>query len=223
MSLRNAGKEVPVQSHQCSFTAMQTGTGHPELDRILTDMSPLCFEVELVAVEQPGDYQKDHWAMTDHEKTVAISALREEGNALYKQGNHDGASGKYFEALSYLEEQIIKEKPQSDEWYAIANLKVPLLLNYAQCKLLEEEYAEVIRHTTSVLEIDPGNIKALYRRGRAHSASWDVHGATLDLRRAVELDASLGSAVEKELRTLTQRVKEKDAAERERLRGKLFT
>ena len=202
---------------------MQTGTGYPELDQILTNMSPLCFEMELVAVEQPGNYKKDHWAMTDPEKTVAVSALREEGNALYKQGNYGGASGKYFEALSYLEEQIVKEKPQSEEWYAIANTKVPLLLNYAQCKLLEEEYAEVIRHTTSVLEIDPENIKALYRRGRAHSASWDVHEATRDLRMAVELDPSLGSAVEKELKALTQRVKEKDAAERERLRGKLFT
>lgn len=223
MALRKAGKEVPVQSHQCSFSAMQTGTGHPDLDGILGDMCPLCFELELVGVEQPGDYKKDHWAMTDGEKTVATSALREEGNALYKRGDYEGASGKYFEALSYLEERIIKEKPQSEEWYAIANKKVPLLLNYAQCKLLGEDYAEVIRHTTSVLEIDPGNIKALYRRGRARSAGWDVQEATEDLRRAAELDPSLGGTVEKELRALTQRVKEKDAAERERLRGKLFT
>lgn len=202
---------------------MQHGTGHPELDKILEDGSPLCFEFELLRVEQPGDYQQDHWAMTDGEKSAAVSVLKEEGNTLYKEGEYEHASEKYFQALSYLEEQIIKEKPHSETWYSIAKQKVPLLLNYAQCKLLMHDYADTIRHTTSVLEVEPDNVKALYRRGKARSATWDVEEATRDLRKAAELDTSLASTVEKELRVLAERVKEKDTAEKERFRGKLFT
>ena len=174
-------------------------------------------------MDQPGNYQQDHWAMTDDEKATAIPVLKEEGNSLYKEGKHNLASEKYFQALSYLEEQIIKEKPKSETWHAITKQKVPLLLNYAQCKLLMQDYADAIRHTTSVLEVEPKNIKALYRRGKAHSASWDVEEATRDLRKAAELDNSLTHAVEKELRALGERVKEKDVAERDRLRGKMFT
>ena len=85
-----------------------------------------------------------------------------------------------------------------------------------------KDYPDTIRHTTSALELEPDNIKALYRRGKAHAASWDVQEATADLQRAAELDPSLRSAVEKELKSLVQRVKEKDVVERERLRGKLF-
>lgn len=223
MAMRKAGKEVPQQEHHCSFAAMQQGTGYPELDQIFQDSAPLCFELELVEVEQSGDYKQDHWAMTESEKEAAVSVLRGEGNTLYKKGEYLQASQKYFDALSFLEEQLIKEKPQSDTWHGIANRKVPFLLNYAQCKLLLQEYVEVVRHTTSVLEIDSENVKALYRRGKAHSASWDVEEAKRDLLRAAELDVSLSATVDKELKGLAQRVREKEAAERERLRGKMFT
>lgn len=35
-------------------------------------------------------------------------------------------------------------------------MKVPLLLNYAQCKLIQKEYYLVIEHCTTVLKIEPG-------------------------------------------------------------------
>ena len=219
--LEKSGKNIPHHHHHCSFGAMQ-GTGHPDLDKILEERLPLCFELELIRVEQPGEYKQESWAMNDAEKETAIKILREEGNTLYKEGKYSMASEKYFEALSYLEEQLIREKPHAKSWHDIAKRKVPLLLNYAQCKLLMKEYTEVIRHTTSVLEIEDDNVKALYRRGKAHSARWDVQEAEEDLKRAAKLDASLVKAVEKELRSLTLRVKQNNVLEMEKLKGKMF-
>ena len=46
--------------------------------------------------------------------------------------------------------------------------------------------------------------------------------AERDLNKAVELDPSLAKAVEKELKAMHERVKEKDKEEKERLKGKLF-
>ena len=51
---------------------------------------------------------------------------------------------------------IFREKPQDAEWLDLRSRKVPLLLNFAQCKLSKKEYYPVIEHTTEVLESDPG-------------------------------------------------------------------
>ncbi len=221
IALKNAGKPVPPRAHQCSFSVMK-GTGHRDLDKIIEDAAPLSFEFELLSIEHPGSYKQDHWAMSNKEKSSAIVRLRTEGNSLYNEDEYLLASKKYFEALSYLEEQLIQEKPQSDSWFDISMKKVPFLLNYVQCKWRMEDYAEVIRHTTVVLEIDPDNIKALFRRGRAYSAAWDAKEAEQDLKRAAQLDPKLGKVVDNELASLKERVKEKDDAERERLKGKMF-
>ena len=49
-----------------------------------------------------------------------------------------------------------REKPGSDESNHLEDLKIPLLLNYSQCKLLSCEYYEVIEHTSQVLKREPG-------------------------------------------------------------------
>ena len=210
------------QQHRCGFHHAVGGSGHCDLDSVIQNGSPIVFEFELVSVRQPGEYMKDSWAMTVVEKTEAVAALRGEGNALYELGKCEEAAQKYFLALSYLEELSIKEKAHSDEWNRIEEKKVPLLLNYAQCKLLMKDYAEVIRHTTTVLEFDGNNVKALFRRGKAHAGCWNIEEAKLDFSKSSMLDPSLSKAVDKELATLMQRVHEKDAEERNTYKGKLF-
>ena len=209
--------------HHCGYSAMIHGTGHKDLNALVHDRPPLAFEIELLRIEQPGDYKQDSWAMSDKEKTDIIPKLREEGNSLYKSGDYNGAAGKYYEALSYLESLGIKEKPQSDEWNKIESDKVPLLLNYSQCQLLLKDYPEVIRHTSKVLEYDYNNVKALYRRGKAYAASWSQEEAEKDLMAVIKLDPTLQKTVEKELNNLRERIKKKEKEEREILRGKLFS
>lgn len=222
MAKRQAGQSVDHHHHHhCGFSAMQV-TGHSDLDKIIEEQSPLAFEFEIMDVEQPGDYKQASWAMTEDERASAVPTLKEEGNALYRQRNYQAAAEKYFEALSHLEGLSIKEKPKSDVWNSIEEKKVPLLLNYAQCKLLMQDYAEVIRHTTTVLEFDRSNVKALYRRAKAHASCWNVDEARADFAEVVRLDPSLSRTVEKELTALSERVKEKDKEEKEKFRGKLF-
>lgn len=56
-----------------------------------------------------------------------------------------GAATKYFDAISHLEALLLREKPGGDEYLEIEKLKWPILLNYAQCKLSQGEFYEVIR------------------------------------------------------------------------------
>ena len=223
MEWRKTGRFVKNHpAHLCSIAVMY-GTGHPDLDALGTERCPLIFEIELLNVEQPGKYKMDHWAMTESDKSLAIPKLKEEGNKLYEEGEYEKAAVCYFDALCFTEEQIMREKPNSTMWQRHVDKKVPLLLNYAQCKLHMKEYVETIRHCSAVIQYKPDNVKAYFRRGKAYAAVWDVKEAKADFNKAVELDPTLEKTVEKEIKALMARVKEKDAEEKLRLKGKLFT
>lgn len=49
-----------------------------------------------------------------------------------------------------------REKPHDIEWNKLNKQKLPLLLNFAQCKLSEGDYYPVIEHCTTVLQSEPG-------------------------------------------------------------------
>jgi len=55
------------------------------------------------------------------------------------------------------------------------NKKVPCNSNLAMCNLKLKEYKQCIHFATKVIDIDPGNIKAIYRRGMSHLACNDVN------------------------------------------------
>ena len=150
---------------------------------------------------------------------------------------------------------IHREKPQDDEWLALRDQKLPLLLNYSQCKLLMEDYYIVIEHCTEALEIDPGrmmmpppscspracahgsslfslfnvffffsildNVKALYRRARAHHGAWNPSNAKEDYFRVIALDQKLENTCKKELKKLEDSEKLKDKEDMEKMK-KLF-
>ena len=137
--------------------------------------------------------------------------LKEEGNALYKAGEHHKAADKYHEALIYLEELVNNEEPQSSAWINIMEIKVVVLLNFSQCKLLFGEYNEVISHTSSILEFDSENVKALFRRGKANAALCNVDKAKADFEEVMRLDTTLCRSVEKELASLKVTIREREA------------
>jgi len=85
-------------------------------------------------------------------------------------------------------------------------------LNLALCALRRSRFDDCLRHTGWVLNSEPHNVKALYRRGIATATlGTDLEGALSDLRAARKLEPS-NAAVTKEI----LRVKEKAKAARNR-------
>ncbi|XP_008548816.1 AH receptor-interacting protein [Microplitis demolitor] len=207
-----------VNRHCCGVTLQNEGVGYKDLNDLLKNPQDLSFTIELLSVINSDEYEKELWQMTESEKLDYIPMLREKGNEEFRKKNYDVAAEKYRTAIGILEQLMLIEKPKDEEWVKLNKLKNPLLLNYAQCKLLNKEYYAVIEHCTTVLESEPENVKALYRRGKAHIGAWNQIEASRDLRRAAELDPTLKSAVEKELQALTSAIKEKEESEK-----KLFT
>lgn len=116
----------------------------------------MMFTIELLSVEDPKDYDKESWQMKPEEKMQLIPNLKAEGNELYKQNKIAEAEAKYKKALGMVEQLMLREKPEDKEWLEFRAQKMPLLLNFAQCKLFQKDYYAVIEHTSEVIEADHG-------------------------------------------------------------------
>ncbi|KAK0178487.1 hypothetical protein PV327_007375 [Microctonus hyperodae] len=215
-TLRELGKPKSdkARNHCCGVTLQNEGVGYPDLNELLKTPQDLEFTIELLEVIQSSEYEKESWQMTEDEKLKNIPILREKGNVLFKEKNYKAAADTYASAIGILEQLMLAEKPRDEEWLNLNKMKNPLLLNYSQCKLLNKEYYDVIEHCTTVLETEPDNMKALYRRGKAHIGAWNETEAIRDLKRVAELDSTLSAVVNKELQTLANAIKQKNESQK---------
>jgi len=67
------------------------------------------------------------------------------------------------------------------------------------------------------------NVKALYRRGKAHLGAWNPKEARSDFERVAQLDQSMTRAVQKELANLNALEKQKINDDRALFEGKIFS
>lgn len=114
-----------------------------------------------------------------------------------------------------------REKPNDEHWLALAKQKIPVLLNYAQCRLLDNDYYAVIEHCNEILQLEPDNIKALYRRAKAHAGAWNPDEACRDYQRVADLNPSLQNNIQKELKLIAEEKRKRDLQDRLNLQ-KLF-
>lgn len=222
-SLRDIRKgKAHTNHHCCGMSLKEHGLGYADLDGLMQKPQPLEFILELLTVEEPGEYRKESWAMDIEEKLNALPQLRMEGNRLYTEKNFQAAAEKYGEALGMLEQLVLREKPGDEEFVKLDEMKIPFLLNYAQCKLCLEDFYPVIEHTTEVLKKQPDNVKALYRRAKAHVGAWNPKEAREDFERVAQLDPSLAKSVAAEVANLEKLEREKTNQDKLLLQGKMF-
>lgn len=73
----------------------------------------------------------------------------------------------------------------------------------------------------NVCAFSTDNVKALFRRAKAHMGAWNPHEAREDFMRVMELDHSLRATVQKELKQLEEMEKKRDEEDRSKLK-KMF-
>ncbi|XP_012674337.2 AH receptor-interacting protein isoform X2 [Clupea harengus] len=223
-SLRNirAGKDpLEGQRHCCGIAQIHShhSSGHHDLDELQATPKPLVFTLELLQVLETGTFQLDTWAMTDEEKMEAVPQIHEQGNALFKQGDVVGAGENYYNAIACLKNLQMKERAGDEHWIKLDVLMTPLLLNYCQCKLMQGQFYEVLDHCSSLISKYDDNVKAYFKRGKAHAAVWNKKEARADFARVVELDPSLAPSVARELRAMEERIRGKEEEEKGRYKN----
>lgn len=189
------------------MTLQNEGIGYPDLDELFARPCDLVFTIENLSIELPEEYERETWQLNEDEKLKSVDDYRIKGNDLFKQEKVDEAEEMYSMALGVLEQLMLREKPKDEEWLVLAKLKVPLLLNYAQCKLLRKDFYRAIECCTEALSYDPDNLKALYRRGKGHVGAWNPELAQEDFLRCISVDPSLKSAITKEINALKDKIK----------------
>lgn len=142
---------------------------------------PIDFELELIRVQDPGSFEKEHWEIPWLEKIKLVPQLKEDGNTLFKAGKYKEAMEKFKVGIGYVTQLTtvtVKELPISEsDALMLKTIRPVFLLNMATCLLQLEEYVTVVDHTTEVLKTDPTSAKAYFRRGQAHL----LRGRDLDL------------------------------------------
>ncbi|XP_058443663.1 AH receptor-interacting protein [Malaya genurostris] len=216
-TIRDSLKPADQRKHCCGMTIQNEGIGYKDLDEIFNNPQDLEFVLEILSIESPEEYQKESWQLNDDEKLEQVGKLREKGNECYARKDFSGAVDAYSYATGLVEQLMLKEKPNDTEWLELAKIKVPLLLNFSQCKLLEHDYYAVILHCSEVLDkYDKGNVKALFRRAKAHVGAWNPREAQRDFERAAELDPALATTVSKELKNLQELIRKKDVEDKQK-------
>ncbi|KAK1158331.1 aryl-hydrocarbon-interacting protein-like 1 [Acipenser oxyrinchus oxyrinchus] len=206
------GKDpVDWHVHTCGMANMFAyhSLGYPDLDELQKEPQPLIFVLELVKVEQPNEYNRESWAMSDEERMKAVPILHGEGNKLFKLGRYEAATNKYKEAIICLKNIQTKEKAWEVPWLKLEKMVHTLTLNYCQCLLKMAEYYEVLEHTTDIINHHPGVLKAYFMRAKAHVEVWNEEQAKADFQKVLELDPSMAKTVRKELQILHMRMEEK--------------
>ncbi|XP_058065326.1 AH receptor-interacting protein-like [Anopheles bellator] len=212
--MRDAEKTREERKHCCGMTMQNEGLGYRDLDELFTNPQDLEFTIQILSIENPGEYDQESWQLSDDEKLQLVKKLREQGNQAYGQKRYAAALDAYSRGTGIIEQLMLKEKPDDPEWCELAQLKVPLLLNYSQCKLLEKDYYAVIEHCTEVLKYDKECVKALFRRARAYAGTWHLDRARADFERCAQLDAGLRNAINSELSKLQNQARLRDAEEK---------
>mmetsp|Transcript_144536 Transcript_144536/g.254914 ORF Transcript_144536/g.254914 Transcript_144536/m.254914 type:complete len:476 (+) Transcript_144536:85-1512(+) len=172
------------------------------------------------------------------EKIEQAESIKDEGNKLYQDKKYADAVDKYEEAASLfhycystdpgwrknnrgIDDDVLvlvdDEGEDEDQKRQIRKLRLMCCLNLAQSKIKLAKFDEAIVAATVALELDPENVKALYRRAEARvrpsgSTAYDHDCAIKDLNKANEIDPKdkTVSSLLKTLREERRKQREKD-------------
>ena len=143
------------------------------------------------------------------ERVDAADALRQRGNAHFKQGELTEAAKLYEQATLKFADWYADCFATDEEKAMVHAVKTPSHLNLALCSWRLGNYAHAVVHCTQVLEReahnpDDTNTKAYFRRGASHSALGNLEQAREDLAKAKAL-APTDAEIRKEWATLRAR------------------
>ncbi|KAL8610750.1 hypothetical protein ACOMHN_016733 [Nucella lapillus] len=162
----------------------------------------LNLEVELVEVLPPHDLS----TMPAEDLLHYGEKKRAHGNLMFKREEYSMAISAYSRALKYFEAREKGTKADAALLQQIADCELTCYNNMAACQLKIGAFDATIRSCNIVLRSQPGNVKALYRMGKALSGRGDTEKAIETLKKAIKLEPQT-KMLHRELSIWTQKLK----------------
>lgn len=118
------------------------------------------------------------------DRLAEMTTFMEQGNNFYDEGQYARATLKYKRALVFFEYCF----PETDaEEEQCSRIRLVCLMNSAACFLKLKNYDDGIENCNQALQIDPENVKCLYRRAVMHRHRDNFDEAKIDILAAIEL------------------------------------
>lgn len=189
---------------------------HPVPSSVPADAA-LVYEVTLHSFEQAPK----SWKLKEaSEKFEWANKRRNEGNELFKTGKVERAQKKYKASLDYISSDYQMSDAEKEQ---AKQVKALIHLNIAACEIKKGNWKGVMEAANKVLEIQPGNTKALLRRGKAFNETNQWAEAKADLQRVIDTpDAPEIADAKKEMQKVVKKIKDQDAKDK-RLFGGMFS
>lgn len=167
------------------------------------------YSVELISFDQG----KCPWEMSNAERVEAATHMKTAGGENFRSGDVRAAAVLYSRALKLIIPILPVEITE-----AVTVLRSALLLNLAACQLKLGQYGNARENCTKVLELQPSNVKALYRRALALTHCKDFDGARRDFMRARQLEPN-NRTIEEQLQVMEAKAQEHNSRLKEALKS----
>lgn len=185
----------------------------------------IIYTIELVSAHEESDLEKKSY---ESRKEIG-NKKRERGNYFFERQEYNSAIQLYRRALEYLDESEGGIKyPTTDDDMEPTNAQLQELLedrikvynNLAQAQMKIQAYDTALKSIDTVLQCQPNNVKALFRKGKILEAKADVAGAIPLLRKACSIDPD-NKSIQNELSRLILKSK-REARNEKDLYQKMF-
>ncbi|KRX10096.1 Cyclophilin-like peptidyl-prolyl cis-trans isomerase domain [Pseudocohnilembus persalinus] len=164
----------------------------------------LIFEVEMLDwFMNKGDYPES-------ERFEFAAKCKQEGNNFYKNKELQQAQDKYTEGIEWLETMYDNSKAMEDQRIIRNNL--------AAVHLAQGNANGAINQTSKILEAEPENQKALFRRGQAYRMTKNYEAAKTDLKLLYKLDPKNNACIS-ELQAVQKALKAQQEKEKSTFSG----
>ena len=171
-------------------------------------------EIEGGSTDDDDDDEEDKDTPPADPTVAIVEAMtqKEEGNAAFKEGDYTAAVRSYRKGTTLL--KPFNKNNTGDE--QVKSLLLTLQTNLSMVCFKQDKHKMSRDVASKALEIDPINVKALYRRAVAYRKLGDAESARSDLREALKHEPN-NKAVRKELMSIKKDVEASRAKEKERL------
>ncbi|XP_020669929.3 peptidyl-prolyl cis-trans isomerase FKBP8 [Pogona vitticeps] len=175
----------------------------------------LAFEVELLSARDAPDLE----LLSGKEKSELANRKRERGNVHYQRGDYVLAVNSYDIALKVVGSSS-KVDFSPEEEAELTEVKIKCLNNLAASQLKLDHYDAALRSCNQVLDQQPDNIKALFRKGKVLAQQGEYSEAIPILKAALKLEPS-NKTIHTELSKLAKKHADQKSVETEMYRKML--
>lgn len=140
------------------------------------------YEITLTDFEK----RKETWEMSEDERIEAADYCKNRGSEFFKQNKFKLAERQYKRVTQYVGPYIASDNRNEKK----DSLLLAGYLNLAAVYLKLNKPLDVLTNCNLALEMDPNNVKAIFRQGCANFAIKEYETAKSDFEKVLNLDAN---------------------------------